>query len=85
MRLASHQPIEIPMRDQDAPQPASNPSGAKRFLAGAISGFTVALLIASYMHFSRETYWQGRMISHCAASLDEDQRFFMFPRGKPSC
>lgn len=61
------------------------PGSFKSFVSIFFSGIVLAVVPAFAIHMNTTLYWQGRMISHCAAGLDEDQRFFMFPRGANAC
>lgn len=56
------------------------PGSFKRFAAVFFPTIIIVVIPAVALHQNTNLYWQGRMISHGAASLDEDGRFFMFPR-----
>lgn len=57
------------------------PEGSfKRFASIFFSGLMLAIVPSVAIHMQTTLYWQGRMISHGAASVDEDGRFFMLPR-----
>ena len=63
-----------------------SPGNYAKNLLASIASTAIALAVIFYgWHLQTVEYYEGRLISHCAAAHDEDGNFYLFTRGATDC